>query len=61
MLFNEKQMEKLYYIAINSRMIAASTEEMILELRAGSFDNIVEALGIILSIITILNNIENLS
>jgi hypothetical protein len=57
-VFSEKQMKKLYEIALKYKDNSISTEEVILELRGGDIQDWAAALGIVITIITVLNNVS---
>jgi hypothetical protein len=57
-VFTEKQMDQFYDLAVKYRNNSMSREELILELRGGEIQNWVAAFGIVIAIITVLNNVE---
>jgi len=57
-IFNEKQMDKLYDLAVKCRNNSINREELIMELRGGGIENWVAAFGMIIAIITLLNNAD---
>ena len=56
--FTEKQMDQLYDLAVRYRNNSMSREEFILELRGGGIEDWVAAFGIIIAIITLINNVD---
>jgi hypothetical protein len=57
-LFTEKQMDEFYDLAVKYRNNSMSREEVILELSGGAIENWVAAVGIILTILTMMNNLN---
>jgi hypothetical protein len=57
-VFSEKQMKKLYEIAMKYKDNSRSREEVILELRGGDIQDLGAGLVIFIIIITVLNNIS---
>ena len=55
-VFNEKQMDQLYDLAVKYRNNLISKEELVMELRGGGIEDWVAAFGIIIAIITLINN-----
>lgn len=56
-LFTEKQMDQFYDLAVKYRNNSMSKEEVILELRGGEIQDWVATFGIVIAIITVLNNV----
>lgn len=59
-VFNDKEMDQLYDLAIKYRNKSMSRKEFILEFQGGGIEDFVAAFGIIIPIITLLNNVEGL-
>ena len=57
--FSENEMDQLYDLAIKYKNNDISSDEIILQIRGGDITDFVTAFGIILSIITVLGNLEN--
>lgn len=57
-VFTEKQMNQLYDLDVNCRNNSLSIEELITELRCGGIEDWAGIVGIIIAIITMLNNIK---
>jgi hypothetical protein len=55
--FTEKQMDQFYDLAVKYRNNSISREEIILELRGGEIKDWVAAFGIVVAVITVLNNV----
>jgi hypothetical protein len=57
-VFSEKQMKKLYEIAIKYKDNSISREEVILELRGGEIQDLATAFAIFIIIMAVLNNVS---
>jgi hypothetical protein len=57
-VFTEKQMDQLYDLAVKCRNNSISKEELITELIGGGIEDWVAAFGIIIAIITVVNNVD---
>lgn len=57
-LFNEKQMDLLYDLALKWRINAITKEEFLTELRGGAIEDWVGEFGLALAIIIVLNNLD---
>jgi len=57
-VFTEKRMDQLYDLAVKCRNNSMSKEELITKLRGGCVEDWIAAFGIIIAIITVLNNVD---
>lgn len=57
-VFSEKQMDQLYNLAVKWKNKSISKKELITELRGGDIQDWGAAFGIIIAIITVLNNVD---
>ena len=57
-VFTEKQIDQLYDLAVKYRNNSMNREELITELRGGSIEDWVAAFGVIIAIITLINNVD---
>ena len=57
-IFNEKQIDQLYHLSLKSLNHPMSKEDIITELRGGDIEDVASALAFIITIITLINNVE---
>ena len=57
-VFTDKQTDRLYDLAVKYTKNDINKEELIMELRGGGFEDWVEAFGVIMAIVMILNNVD---
>lgn len=57
-VFTEKQMDQLYDLSVKYRNNSMSRKELITELRGGAIEDWVAAFGVIIAIITLINNVD---
>ena len=58
LIYTNEEMDQFYALAVKSKNDSISIEELIMVLRGGDIQDWVRAFGIIISIITVLNNVD---